>query len=99
MIREGGRVETKRLSSDFEWSWARFSNAEDGSTLQELVLLGGQNFRIDGDQIINLSERRPWMHARYSGSQFSVESPESDDLRATVSDSDSDCGKLESRNL
>src|SRR5882762_1694490 len=37
MIKTGNRVETARLASDFDWTWARFSG-EDESVPQELVL-------------------------------------------------------------
>lgn len=45
MIRSAERVESARLSSDFEWSWTRFSNADHYSP-SEFVLLNGKTLEI-----------------------------------------------------
>jgi len=56
MIRNGKRVETARMASDFDWTWARFSSA-GASVPEELVLLGGQTLELEGQEILK-SERR-----------------------------------------
>src|SRR5215475_2966127 len=52
MIRDrqgAGRVETERLASDFEWSWASFSNRED-EVPKEFLLIDGQTLQLDGNE-------------------------------------------------
>ncbi len=74
MIRDqqaGGRVETKRLTSDFEWSWARFGGAED-AVPQELLLVDGQSFRLDGKEVLSLA-KSGYFSAHRVGSRFRFE--------------------------
>ena len=51
-----GRVETARLASDFEVTWARFAN-EHARAPEELVLIGGQQVEFEGRKIVNSDER------------------------------------------
>ncbi|HEV2765148.1 MAG TPA: alginate lyase family protein, partial [Pyrinomonadaceae bacterium] len=48
-------AETSRLSSDFELTWARFS--QDGTALKELVLIGGRRLALDGRALVDARER------------------------------------------
>ncbi len=56
MIRDGQRVETARMASDFDWTWARFSSA-GASVPEELVLIGGQTLELEGTEVLK-SERK-----------------------------------------
>ena len=71
MIRTGERIETARISSDFEWTWARFSR-EDRSLPEELILIGGQSLLLDGREILKLETRRRHLTARWVSNQFQV---------------------------
>ena len=51
-----GWVETARLASDFEITWARFAN-EQARLPDELVLIGGQTLEVDGREIVNSEDR------------------------------------------
>jgi len=72
MIRRDSRVETARLASDFQWTWVRFSReAED--TPEELVLIGGQKFSLNGQEILRSERRLKFLIASRLGDQFRVE--------------------------
>ena len=73
MIRSGQRVETARLASDFEWTWARFSQA-DTSVPQELVLVGGKTLQLQGRQVLQAGRPFRYLTAQRTGSHFHVES-------------------------
>lgn len=51
-----GWVETTRLASDFEITWARFAN-EQSRLPDELVMIGGQTLEVDGRRIVNSEDR------------------------------------------
>ncbi|MBV9209945.1 MAG: heparinase II/III-family protein, partial [Acidobacteria bacterium] len=68
---EGALVETARISSDFKMSWARF--AVDGETLEELVLVEGQRFTVDGQEILNAPERIACAVARRVDDRLRIE--------------------------
>ncbi|HKY29507.1 MAG TPA: alginate lyase family protein [Pyrinomonadaceae bacterium] len=66
MIRnaEAAQVETERLASDFEWSWASFSSRDAGAPEQleaaapeQYLLIDGQRFAVDGKEILKTEER------------------------------------------
>ncbi len=72
MIRDGQRVETARMASDFDWTWARFSSA-GASVLEELVLLGGQTLRLEGQEILKSRSRLNYLAASRKGdSEFRI---------------------------
>ncbi|HEX8707358.1 MAG TPA: alginate lyase family protein [Pyrinomonadaceae bacterium] len=74
LIGGGKTVETERIVSDFEWTWARFSG--DESTLEELVVVGGRRFYLDGQEILNAQERLRYAVARRDRDELRVETSE-----------------------
>lgn len=71
-----GRVETARMSSDFELTWARFAG-EKAHRPEELVLMGGQRLELEGRELVNLPERVG--HLVLKGEEIS-------DLKSKISD-------------
>jgi hypothetical protein len=72
MIRTGERIETARLASDFEWTWARFSHS-DTSILEELVLISGRTLQLQGHQVLQAGQSLKYVTARRVGGQFQVD--------------------------
>ena len=72
MIKAGERVETARLASDFEWTWARFAN-EDAAVPEELVLIGGQMLEVQGKEVLRSGRRINYLVASRVGDQFRIE--------------------------
>lgn len=72
MIRTGERVETAGMTSDFEWTWARFSQS-DQSILEELVLIGGRTLQLQGSQILQADQDMKYVAARRVDDQFQVD--------------------------
>ncbi len=68
-----------RLASDFDWAWARFSS--DTGTLEQLVLIGGSQFSINGCEIMNAKDRIEYAVARRVGQELMVETPASEERR------------------
>ncbi|HSQ20460.1 MAG TPA: hypothetical protein VLR92_08795, partial [Blastocatellia bacterium] len=72
MIRAGERIETARLASDFEWTWARFSQANT-SILEELVLISGRTLQLQGHQVLQAEQHLKYVTARRVDGQFQVD--------------------------
>ena len=72
MIRTGQQIETVRLASDFEWTWARFSQA-DKSILEELVLINGRTLQLEGHQVLQAGQHLKYVTARRVDGQFQVD--------------------------
>ena len=72
MIRTGERIETARLASDFEWTWARFSQS-DTSILEELVLISGRTLQLQGHQVLQAGQNLKYVTARRVDGQFQVD--------------------------
>jgi glycosyltransferase involved in cell wall biosynthesis len=73
------RVETVRLASDFNLSWARFRNGEaQGEALEllEMVVIEGQHVELDGKQILKSAKRVQYLVAARVGDRFRVETNE-----------------------
>jgi hypothetical protein len=82
----GSPVETARLASDFVWTWARFTNAED-ATPSELVLLSGTSLQLEGRQILKTNHPLEFVLARRVGDHFTVETDDGVlDLQLPVAD-------------
>ncbi|HEV7682860.1 MAG TPA: heparinase II/III family protein [Pyrinomonadaceae bacterium] len=77
MLRNSGsqRVETVRLVSDFNLSWARFSREFEGELL-ELLALDGQHIQLAGKEILNSTKRLQHLLASRVGERFRVETSE-----------------------
>jgi len=65
-------VETARISSDYEWTWARFSDNNE-SLPEEFVLLGGQNLSIEGSEILKSDRHLNYLAGQKLGKTFQVE--------------------------
>jgi glycosyltransferase involved in cell wall biosynthesis len=81
------RVETVRLASDFNLSWMRFPRDEAEGELLELLVLDGQSVALDGQEVLKLAKRVPYLVASRVGDRFRVETSEGlVDLNLPVSD-------------
>jgi hypothetical protein len=72
MIGEGKNVETARMASDCDLTWARFDTEKDGLP-EELVLIGGQRVQLQGREILRSQRRINYLVAGRIGDQFRVE--------------------------
>jgi hypothetical protein len=82
-------VETGRLASDFDLTWARFGN-EQARLPEELVLIGGQMLEFEGREILQSKERISYLSMSTHGDQVRRESQYGVvDLRLPVSDLES----------
>ncbi len=80
------QVETARFGSDFQWTWARFSEADEGSPT-ELVLISGTTLHIQGKRVLCTRTPLEYLVARRVEDQFTVESDHGlMDLRLPVTD-------------
>jgi hypothetical protein len=66
-------VETTRLTSDFELTWARFAN-DRARMPHELVLIGGQRLEFDGQEILLAGKRIDYLSISTQGDQVRRES-------------------------
>ncbi|MGH9872019.1 MAG: alginate lyase family protein [Pyrinomonadaceae bacterium] len=73
MIRTGERIETARLASDFEWTWARFSRA-DTSVPEQLVLINGRTLQLEGRQLLGAAQQIEYLVACNVEGQFQIDS-------------------------
>lgn len=71
LVGNGSLVEAHRTSSDFKWAWARFSDDED--TIQELVLIDGHSFCLDGTAILSHPERVDYAVAQRIDDKLRIE--------------------------
>ena len=69
---KSARVETERLGSDFEWTWARFGNSQQATPI-ELLLIGGQTLQLEGREILSSTKRIQFLVTRQVGEQLTVE--------------------------
>lgn len=88
VLRDAGssRVETVRLTSDFNLSWARFSH-EGQEDLMELLVMNGQRVTLDGREILRSARDVQYLTASRAGERFRVETSEERlDLQFPISD-------------
>ncbi len=67
-----GRVETARITSDFDLTWARFAS-ERAETPDNLILLGGKTLELNGRRILTSARTITFLVATRIGEQFHVE--------------------------
>ncbi|MEP6741915.1 MAG: alginate lyase family protein [bacterium] len=97
MIKAGERVETARLASDFEWTWARFAN-EDATVPEELVLIGGRMLELQGKDVLRSGRRISYLVASRVGDQFRIETDDGVlELRLPIHDFESAFANLRSQ--
>ncbi|HEY8187910.1 MAG TPA: heparinase II/III family protein [Pyrinomonadaceae bacterium] len=75
------RVETVRMVSDSDWTWARFLKVRSDSRdevgeLLELLVLGGQRLELNGKEILKSAKRVDYLVASRTGDRFQVETSE-----------------------
>ena len=81
------RVETVRLVSDFNLSWARFHRDQIEGALLELLVIDGQQAELDGKEILRSAKQVQYLVASRSGDRFRVETSEGlVDLRLPIGD-------------
>jgi glycosyltransferase involved in cell wall biosynthesis len=69
------QVETVRLVSDFNWTWARFSRVGD-NVPDELLVLDGQRLELDGKEILKSAKAISYLLASRIGDRFRLETAE-----------------------
>jgi Heparinase II/III-like protein/Heparinase II/III N-terminus len=91
---KAARVETERLASDFEWTWARFA-APQQTTPTELVLINGEMLELQGREILKSTKRIKFLIATQVGEKLSVETEAGmSDLSLTMNDLETVFAKL-----
>jgi glycosyltransferase involved in cell wall biosynthesis len=73
------RVETVRLATDFDWSWARFA-VGGNEELLELLLLDGQRIELDGKELLTSAKRIEYLVADRKDDNFRIETGSSGQL-------------------
>jgi hypothetical protein len=68
---DGSLIETERFRSDFKLAWARFT--EDGARVEELLLIGGSKFFLDGLAIFDSPLPAGYVFARRAGEELLLE--------------------------
>ncbi|MDQ6651821.1 MAG: heparinase II/III family protein [Acidobacteriota bacterium] len=97
IIKTGERVEMARLASDFDWTWARFSE-EGASVPEELVLMGGQRLELEGKEVLRSGRRIKYLVASRVGDQFRIETDDGVlDLRLPIRDFEAAFSNLKSQ--
>jgi hypothetical protein len=71
MIRDGKKVETALMASDFDLTWARF--VPERALPEELVLIRGQHLQLHGRQILRSEKRVNSLVASRFGNNFRIE--------------------------
>jgi len=72
LLRSEQRAEMARLASDFEWTWARFSD-ETATVPEELVLINGQWLELGGREILRSKRRINYLIATRVGDEFRMQ--------------------------
>jgi hypothetical protein len=72
MIRAGDEVETGRFSSNFEWTWARFSGTDELEPA-EAVLLNGNMLTVEGEIVLGSEDPLNFLVATRRGKEYEVE--------------------------
>ncbi|HET6979216.1 MAG TPA: alginate lyase family protein [Pyrinomonadaceae bacterium] len=65
MIRGGEEVETARFSSNFEWTWLRYSGADDTKP-DEAVLLNGRYVLAEGEVVFGYDDPQEYVSTDYT---------------------------------
>ena len=68
-------VETVRIASDFNLSWARFVS-EDAHTPEELILIDGHTLEMEGRTLLRSTKKINYLAVRRVGDRFRVETDE-----------------------
>ena len=74
---QAAHIETVRMVSDFNWTWARFSQGvEQSNELHELLVLDGQHLKLDGCEVLKSETAVNYLVAARVGDRFRVETSE-----------------------
>jgi len=82
MLGQGQPIEVGPIVSDFQLAWVRFGVRS--SSLEELVLIGGRRFAVNGQEIINASQFINYLAGRCVGSEICCETDMNADLRLPI---------------
>ena len=67
----GTSFEVARMKSDFKWAWVRFGATEE--SLEELVLVDGRSFCLDGEELLTSESSVDYVVARRIGDSLRLE--------------------------
>jgi hypothetical protein len=59
------------MKSDFKWAWVRFGATEE--SLEELVLVDGRSFCLDGEELLTSESSVDYVVARRIGDSLRLE--------------------------
>ena len=68
---DGSLTEVDRITTDFRWAWARFG--DDAETIEELVLIDGQAFSLDGQEVIESTHHIDYVIASREGDKLRLD--------------------------
>ncbi len=71
LIGDGRMIATPRISSDFRWTWARYTKEQ--SVPDEVVLINGARLSFAGEEILRAAQRIGYFIARRAGEEWHVE--------------------------
>jgi hypothetical protein len=83
LVGDGSLIDTERFSSDFQLAWARF--AKDGG-LEELVLIGGRRFFLNGRALFESARPTGYVFARRTGDELLLETDAKETSRLPLPD-------------
>jgi hypothetical protein len=76
VVGDGHPVETKRCYSDFDLTWLRLGG--EGSTIEEMVLIGGRRLTFDGQVLLDASDPIKHLTAFRRGDELIVDGDDED---------------------
>jgi hypothetical protein len=72
-------IETAQFASDFAWTWLRFDG--NGTEPRELIALGGESLRLDGQEVLRAPSRINYLVARHlAGGELTVDTDASENF-------------------
>jgi hypothetical protein len=92
LMGDGGLIETERFRSDFKLAWARFTN--DGARVEELLLIGGSRFFLDGLAIFESARATGYVFARRTGDELLLETDANEASRLHLMDGETSTSRV-----
>jgi hypothetical protein len=89
---DGSLIETKRFRSDFKLAWARFN--EDDARVEELLLIGGSRFFLDGLAIFDSIRPTGYVFARRAGRELLLETDAKEVSRLPLPDGEASSSRV-----
>ena len=72
LLSDGQQAESGQMTSDFEWTWARFE--ADSPAPSELLLINGSHLALGGREVLDAPARISYLFMRRAGEDLYVES-------------------------